>query len=255
MNINIETMRHYQAPNNLLAERVILVTGASDGIGRVAAKTYAQLGATVLLLGRDLKKLEAVYDEIEAAGGAQPAIIPLNFSAAIAAEFEQLAINILQEFARLDGILHCAAILGDITPLEMYNPDTWDEVMKVNLRAPFMLTQQLLPLLKKAPDASIIFMSSSVGRQARAFWGAYAVSKAGIENLTVLLAEELAATSNIRVNCINPQATRTTMRAKAYPAEDPVNVPTAEQIMPMFSYLMGAESKGMTGQSFDARDK
>ena len=123
MNINIETMRHYQAPNNLLAERVILVTGASDGIGRVAAKTYAQLGATVLLLGRDLKKLEAVYDEIEAAGGAQPAIIPLNFSAAIAAEFEQLAINIEQEFGRLDGILHCAAILGDITPLEMYNPD------------------------------------------------------------------------------------------------------------------------------------
>jgi NAD(P)-dependent dehydrogenase (short-subunit alcohol dehydrogenase family) len=171
----------------LIKDKVILVTGASDGIGRAAAKTYAAYGATVLLLGRDLKKLDAVYDEIEAAGGAQPAIIPLNFSAALPSDFEQLAITIEQEFGRLDGILHCAGVLGDITPLEMYDPDTWDEVMKINLRAPYMLTQQLLALLKNAPDASIIFMSSSVGRQARAFWGAYSVSKAGVENLSLLL--------------------------------------------------------------------
>ncbi|HNC04567.1 MAG TPA: YciK family oxidoreductase, partial [Agitococcus sp.] len=219
--LTIEEMRSYQATKDLLKDKVILVTGASDGIGRVAAKTYAKHGATVILLGRDLKKLEQVYDEIEADGGAQPAIIPMNFSSAIPTEYEQLAINIEQEFGRLDGILHSAGILGDLTPLEMYDPNTWDEVMKVNLRAPFMLTQHLLPLLKRAPEASVIFMSSSVGRKARAFWGAYAVAKAGIENLTVLFADELANTSKVRVNCINPQGTRTAMRAKAYPAEDP----------------------------------
>ena len=221
----------------------------------MAAKTYAKHGATVILLGRDLKKLEQVYDEIEADGGAQPAIIPMNFSSAIPTEYEQLAINIEQEFGRVDGILHSAGILGDLTPLEMYDPNTWDEVMKVNLRAPFMLTQHLLPLLKRAPEASVIFMSSSVGRKARAFWGAYAVAKAGIENLTVLFADELANTSKVRVNCINPQGTRTAMRAKAYPAEDPSNVPTAEQIMPLFLFLMGSESVGVNGKSLDARDK
>lgn len=253
--LSIEEMRRYKAANDLLKDKVILVTGASDGIGRVAAKTYAKHGATVILLGRDLKKLEQVYDEIEADGGAQPAIIPMNFSSAIPTEYEQLAINIEQEFGRLDGILHSAGILGDLTPLEMYDPNTWDEVMKVNLRAPFMLTQHLLPLLKRAPEASVIFMSSSVGRKARAFWGAYAIAKAGIENLTVLFADELANTSKVRVNCINPQGTRTAMRAKAYPAEDPSNVPTAEQIMPLFLFLMGAESVGVNGKSFDARDK
>lgn len=253
--LTIEQMRRYQAAKDLLKDKVILVTGASDGIGRVAAKTYAKHGATVILLGRDLKKLEQVYDEIEADGGAQPAIIPMNFSSAIPTEYEQLAINIEQEFGRVDGILHSAGILGDLTPLEMYDPNTWDEVMKVNLRAPFMLTQHLLPLLKRAPEASVIFMSSSVGRKARAFWGAYAIAKAGIENLTVLFADELANTSKVRVNCINPQGTRTAMRAKAYPAEDPSNVPTAEQIMPLFLFLMGAESVGVNGKSFDARDK
>ena len=253
--LTIEEMRSYQATKDLLKDKVILVTGASDGIGRVAAKVYAKHGATVILLGRDLKKLEYVYDEIEADGGAQPAIIPMNFSSAIPTEYEQLAINIEQEFGRLDGILHSAGILGDLTPLEMYDPNTWDEVMKVNLRAPFMLTQHLLPLLKRAPEASVIFMSSSVGRKARAFWGAYAVAKAGIENLTVLFADELANTSKVRVNCINPQGTRTAMRAKAYPAEDPSQVPPAEQIMPLFLFLMGAESVGVNGKSFDARDK
>lgn len=253
--LTIEQMRRYQAAKDLLKDKVILVTGASDGIGRVAAKTYAKHGATVILLGRDLKKLEQVYDEIEADGGAQPAIIPMNFSSAIPTEYEQLAINIEQEFGRLDGILHSAGILGDLTPLEMYDPNTWDEVMKVNLRAPFMLTQHLLPLLKRAPEASVIFMSSSVGRKARAFWGAYAVAKAGIENLTALFADELANTSKVRVNCINPQGTRTAMRAKAYPAEDPSQVPPAEQIMPLFLFLMGAESVGVNGKSLDARNK
>lgn len=253
--MNNTDMRSYQAPSNLLHERVILVTGASDGIGRAIAKAYAQHGATIVLLGRDLQKLEAVYDAIESAGGAQPAIIPLNFSSAIAADFEQLAMSIENELGRLDGIVHCAGILGDITPLEMYDPNTWDEVMKINLRAPYMLTQALMPLLKQSPDASVIFMSSSVGRKARPFWGAYSVSKYGVEGLSLLFAEELANTSNIRVNCVNPGATRTPMRAKAYPAEDPSHVVVPETLMPLFLYLMGSDSKGLTGQSIDAQVK
>ena len=174
-----------------------LVTGASDGIGRAAALAYARAGATVVLLGRELQKLEQVYDAIENAGGPQPAIIPMNFSAATQADFDQLAASIETELGRLDGVLHSAGVLGDITPLEMYDPDTWDDVMRVNLRAPFMLTQALLPLLKQSPDASVLFVSSSVGRKARAFWGAYAVSKHGIEGLSTLFAEELANTSRI----------------------------------------------------------
>jgi NAD(P)-dependent dehydrogenase (short-subunit alcohol dehydrogenase family) len=248
-------MNDYQAPPDLLQGRVILVTGAGDGIGRAAAKTFAAHGATVILHGRTLAKLEAVYDDIESAGGPQPAIVTLDLSTASMADFHQLADTVEKEFGRLDGVLHNAAVLGDITPLEMYDPETWDFVMRINLRAPFLLTQALLPLLKQAPDASVIFTSSSVGRRARAFWGAYAVSKAGVENLSLMLADELRNTSNIRVNCINPGATRTLMRASAYPGENPMSLKTPEDIMSPYLYLMGPDSKGVSGESLDAQPK
>lgn len=251
-----ETRMHdYDAPPGLLTDRLILVTGAGDGIGRAAAKAFAAHGATVVLSGRTLAKLEQVYDEIEAAGGAQPALVPVDFSLAGPHEYRQLADTIEKEFGQLDGLLHNASVLGDITPLEMYDPDTWDTVMKVNLRAPFLLTQALLPLLKQSADASIVFTTSSVGRRARAFWGAYAVSKCGIEGMSALLADELMNTSNIRVNCINPGATRTTMRAAAYPGEDPATLKTPDDILPLYLYLMGPDSTGVTGQSLDAQPK
>lgn len=246
-------MKNYQAPSDLLRDRVILITGAGDGIGAAAAKTCAAHGATVILLGRTLAKLEAVYDAIEQAGYPQPAIVPQDLSIAGAAEFEQLAMTIEQEFGRLDGLLHNAGQLGDITPLEMYDPDTWDFVMRVNLRAPFLLTQALLPLLKQSSDASVVFTSSSVGRQARAFWGAYAVSKYGVEGMSKLWSDELKNISNIRVNCVNPGATRTTMRASAYPGENPASVKAPEEIMPIYLWLLGEASKGTTGQSLDAQ--
>ena len=249
------SMNDYQAAPGLLQDRVILVTGAGDGIGRVAAKAYAAHGATVILHGRTQAKLEAVYDEIEKAGDPQAAIVPLDLATATVLEYQQLAETIDREFGHLDGVLHNAGVLGDITPLEMYDPDTWDFVMKINLRAPFMLTQALLPLLKQSPDASVIFTSSGVGRRARAFWGAYAVSKCGIEGLSQTLADELMNTSNIRVNCINPGATRTRMRAEAYPGENPANLKTPEDIMALYLYLMGPDSLGKTGQSLDAQPK
>lgn len=245
-------MNDYQASKDLLKGRVILITGASAGIGRAAAIAYAAHGATVVLLGRRLPELEQVYDEIVAQGYATPAIMTLDLSMAGGHECQQVAEAIETSLGRLDGVLHNAAVLGDITPLEMYDPDTWDFVMKVNLRAPFVLTQALLPLLKQSEDASIIMTSSSVGRRARAFWGAYAISKCGIEGMVQMLADELANTSQIRVNAINPGATRTNMRASAYPGEDPMTVKTPEQTLPLYLYLMGPESKGITGQSFDA---
>lgn len=248
-------MHVYDAPPGLLTDRVILVTGAGDGIGRAAAKALAAHGATVVLSGRTLAKLEKVYDEIEANGDPQPALVPVDFSLAGPQEYQQLADTIEREFGHLDGVLHNASLLGDITPLEMYDPDTWDTVMKVNLRAPFLLTQALLPLLKQSPDASIVFTTSSVGRRARAFWGAYAISKCGIEGMSEMLADELMNTSNIRVNCINPGATRTTMRAAAYPGEDPMSLKTPEEIMPLYLYLLGPDSTGVTAQSLDAQPK
>ncbi|MDP2228722.1 MAG: YciK family oxidoreductase [Moraxellaceae bacterium] len=245
----------YETAAGLLTGRVILVTGAGDGIGRAAANAFAAHGATVVLAGRTLAKLEKVYDEIEAAGHAQPALVPVDFSQATVAEYTQLAETLEREFGRLDGLLHNAGVLGDITPLDMYDPDTWDRVMSINLRSPFLLTQALLPLLRQSPDASIAFTTSSVGRRARAFWGAYAVSKGGIESLAQLLADELMNTTNIRVNCINPGATRTTMRAAAYPGENPAVLKMPAEIMPLYLYLMGPDSRGVTGQSLDAQPK
>ncbi|MCP5160389.1 MAG: YciK family oxidoreductase [Hahellaceae bacterium] len=249
-------MQDYQAPAELLKNRIILVTGAGDGIGRAAAKTFAAYGATVLLVGRTIKKLEAVYDEIEAAGHPQPAICPINLEGATSKDYDDLANTIQQEFGRLDGLLHNAGQLGTLTPIEQYDTETWNKLLQVNLTAPFLMTQALIPLLRESGDASVIFTSSSVGRKARAYWGAYAVSKFGTEGLMQVLADELDDEhNNIRVNSINPGATRTNMRAHAYPAENPIHNPTPEQIMPVYLYLMGSDSQGVTGQMFDAQKK
>ncbi|REG84210.1 YciK family oxidoreductase [Marinomonas pollencensis] len=246
-------MFDYQAPEQLLKDKIILVTGAGDGIGKAAALSYAQHGATVILLGRTTKKLEAVYDIIEAQGYPQAAIVPLNLDGVSEHDFTELANTLQNEFGRLDGILHNASLLGERTPLENYDAEIFDQVMKVNVSSQFMLNQALLPLLKAAPKASIVFTTSSVGRKARAYWGAYSISKFATEGMMQLLADELENTSNIRSNAINPGGTRTTMRASAYPAEDPQTLPTPEDIMPVYLYLMGDDSEGINGKSLDAQ--
>jgi len=248
-------MLDYQAPNDLLKEKVILVTGAGDGIGKQAALSYAACGATVILLGRTTKKLEAVYDQIESLGYPQAAIVPLNLDTAAEHDYIELANTIETEFGRLDGILHNASILGDRTPLANFEPSTFEQVMRVNVTAAFLLNQALIPLLQKAPKASIIFTTSSVGRKAKAYWGAYAVSKFATEAMMQLLADELENISNILVNAINPGGTRTNMRAHAYPAEDPNTLKTPLDIMPLYLYLMGNDSADVNGQSLDAQPK
>lgn len=246
-------MFDYQASSQLLQDRIILVTGAGDGIGRSAAISYAKHGATVILLGRTLDKLEKVYDEIEKLGAPQPAIIPMNLESCTEHEYELLASNIETEFGRLDGILHNASLLGVRTPIESYDPVIWQQVMQVNVTATFMLTQALIPALNQSKSASIVFTSSSVGQKGKAYWGAYAVSKFATEGLMQVLADELENATNIRVNCINPGATRTNMRASAYPAENPESIAHPDEIMPVYLYLMGPDSQSINGQTLNAQ--
>lgn len=250
-------MFQYQAPESSLNNKVILITGAGDGIGKAAALTYAKHGATVILLGRTIAKLEKVYDEIEQNNWPQPAIIPLNLEGAVEKDYIEVASSINEAFGRLDGILHNASLLGSLTTIDQYEVPVWEKVMQVNLNSTFILTKTFLPLLQASTNnPSIIFTSSSVGRSGRAFWGAYSVSKFATEGLMQVLADELDVNGNrIRVNCINPGATRTNMRADAYPAENPMNNPAPSEIMPLYLYLMGDDSLDVTGQTLDAQTK
>jgi NAD(P)-dependent dehydrogenase (short-subunit alcohol dehydrogenase family) len=246
-------MFDYTARPDLLNGRVILVTGAGRGIGAAAAKTFAAHGATVLLLGKTEENLSRAYDAIEAAGHAQPAVIPFNLETALPHQYDELAAMIETEFGHVDGVLHNASIIGPRTPIEQLSGDNFARVMQVNVNAMFMLTSTLLPLLKLSSDASVVFTSSSVGRKGRAYWGAYAVSKFATEGLMQVLADEVDGIANVRANSVNPGATRTDMRAQAYPGENPINNPLPEAIMPVYLYLMGPDSKGVNGQAFDAQ--
>ncbi|EKN4206563.1 YciK family oxidoreductase [Yersinia ruckeri] len=243
---------HYQPKHDLLTQRIILVTGAGDGIGREAALTYARYGARLILVGRTASKLESVRQEIAQAGGLPATILALDLSHATPADCQQLVDKIAPISAHLDGVLHNAGLLGEVAPMAEQPISIWQDVMQVNVNATFMLTQALLPLLLKSTASSLVFTSSSVGRQGRAGWGAYAVSKFATEGMMQVLAEEYKNT-HLRVNCINPGGTRTKMRSSAFPNEDPSKLKTPADIMPLYLYLMGDDSRRKTGISFDAQ--
>lgn len=247
-------MKDYNPIPDLLKDRVILVTGAGDGIGRAAARRFAAFGATVILLGRTIRKLEQVYDEIEQAGHPQPAIYPINLEGAVLKDYLDLAQVLDTEFGRLDGLLHNAAILGGLTPVLHYNIELWYKVLQVNLNAPFLLTQTVLELMTRSADASIVFIADTVSDEGRAYWGAYAVSKGGIQTLMKMLASELEANTPIRVNSIYPGPVRSNLRLAAYPAGDPTDWADPESILGTYLYLMGPDSKGVTGQIFKAQE-
>lgn len=236
-----------------MKDRVVLVTGAGDGIGRAVALALAAHGASVILSGKTTRKLEKTYDDIVGAGGLKPTLAPLNLEKALAADYDAIAAGLEKDFGRLDGLLHNAGILGQLSPIEHYDVPTWVRVLHVNVTAAFALTQVCLPLLKKSTDASVLFTSSSVGRRGRALWGAYAVSKFALEGLSQILADETRATGTIRVNCINPGRARTAMRLQAYPAEDRSAVPDPGSLVNPYLFLLGPVSRGVTGGSFDAQ--
>lgn len=241
-------MKDYQAPQNLLQGRVILVTGAGQGLGRTAALTFAAHGATVILHGRNVEKLETVYDEIEAAGGPQAAIFPLDLFAAGDKEFEALAGGVRSQLGRLDGILHNASHLENLHSLETHTLEQWQVSLRVNLMAPFALTRACLPLLKAAPDASVIMTSETHGHAPAAYWGSFAVSKAGVETLVKMWAQELELYPNLRLNGLVPGPVQSPQRTRTHPGEVKESLPEPESLMPSYLYLMGGDSRGVSGQ-------
>jgi NAD(P)-dependent dehydrogenase (short-subunit alcohol dehydrogenase family) len=245
--------KEFAATPDLLEGRSILITGASGGLGRALALDCARAGASVILAGRNAAKLDRLYDEIEALGAPRPAIALLDLASATAAEYDRLAAMIGAEFGKLDGLVHGAALLGDRTPLEQYDVPMWCRVLHVNLTVPFILTQVLLPNLRKSPDASVIFVSSGVVTRQRAYWGAYAVAKTGLESVRSMLALELEHEATLRVNSINPGRMRTSMRAAAYPAEDPNTLPSPAEVTGAFLYLLSARGRGLNGELFEAQ--
>jgi NAD(P)-dependent dehydrogenase (short-subunit alcohol dehydrogenase family) len=237
-----------------LAGRVILVTGASQGIGAAVAASCAQHGATVLLLGRNARALAEVHARIsDSCGAERAAIVEFDLENAIARDYDALFAAIDERYQRLDGLLHNAGLLGQLAPVEHYDVPTWCRVLQVNLTAAFVLTQILLPLLKRSQDASVVFTSSSVGRVGRAYWGAYSVSKFALEGLNQVLSEELSGITRIRVNSLNPGAARTQMRRQAYPAEDAGLLATPQSITRAYLALLGPASRGISGGRFDAQ--
>ena len=245
--------RTYTYDDNILADRIVLITGASDGIGRALAVHAAGLGAQVILHGRNVAKLEKVYDEVEAIDGApRPSIAVVDLESANSESYTSLAQSVDAEFGRLDGLVLNASILGDRFSIDQYDAVMWQKVMHVNVTSVFAMTQVLLPLLQQAEDPSVIFTSSGVGRKGRAFWGAYAVSKFAVEGLSQVLADEHRH-GKLRANCINPGATRTGMRLAAYPAEDRDKLKRPEEILSTYVFLLGPDSQGVTGESFDAQ--
>lgn len=245
--------KSYTAAPDLLRDRIILITGASDGIGRALALAAAGLGGQIILHGRNVQKLEKVYDEIEAMGNApRPSIAVLDLASANSAAYESLASNLAEEYGRLDGLVHNASIIGDRFSIEQYDAVQWQRVLHVNLTSAFALTQVLLPMVKQAEDPSIIFTSSGVGRVGRAYWGAYAASKFATEGLSQVLADE-HRDGKLRVNCINPGPTRTGLRLEAFPGEDRDKLKRPEEILAPYLFLLGPDGKGVSGESLDAQ--
>ncbi|MCP4320516.1 MAG: YciK family oxidoreductase [Alteromonadales bacterium] len=245
-------MEDYQAPENCLANKTILITGAGAGIGKTLAIQCAELGATVILLGKTVKKLEAVYDEIEKLGKQQASILPLDLNGATETHYADLADTIKREYGKLDGLVHNASQLGVLGPFAQIEKSTWDEVIQTNLTAQFMLTKALIPTLTLSDHASTIFTTSGVGNQGRAYWGAYSISKFATEGMMQTLADEFE-NSTLRFNAINPGATKTAMRASAFPAEDASLLKTPLDIMPSYLYLLSDESVAVTGKRFSAQ--
>ena len=241
-------------PSNLLEDKTIVISGAGSGIGRQIAKSYAECGADLILLSKSIERLESIYEEINKITSRNVIIQPIDYKTADEKNFQKIILAIKEEYSQIDGLVNNAGILGEKKSLEQYSYSVWKDVLKVNLDAGFLLTKNLIPLLKESSSSSIIFTSSGVGRKGRAYWGAYSISKFATEAMMQILFDELHNTTSIRVNCINPGAVRTKMRESAYPAENPESNPTAVEIMNPYLYLMSDLSRDISGQSIDAQE-
>ncbi len=239
--------------NKNLKDKIVLITGAGDGMGKAAAIEYASQGASLILLGRNVKNLEKTHDIISASNAPKPMISLMDLSKADGNDYQELSDNLMNKYGHLDGLLLNAAILGDRSPISQYDISTWVNTIHVNLTSQFILTKSLLPSLEKSTSASVIFTSSGVGKIGKAFWGAYSVSKFGVEGLCQILSDEYQNDKTIRFNCINPGAIQTKMRKSAYPLEDPQKLLTPEDVLDKYVWLMSDLSKEIDGQSIDCQ--
>ena len=243
----------YKAPDNLLKDKVILVSGGGSGIGREAGLTFSAFGAEVILLGKNSSNLNETYSLFEKNNLKKPVLQSMDFETAKEQDYKKISEEVYKEFGKLDGLLNNASILGVKTSIQNYDFKEWRRVSKINFESALLLTRSLLPILQIPDNSSIVFTSSGVGKKGRAYWGAYAISKFATEGLVQILSEELEKTSGIRVNAINPGAVRTKMRAEAYPAEDPKNLKQPKEVMNAYLFLMGMDSLGITGNSIEAQ--
>ena len=243
----------WQASSSELAGKTLLVTGANRGIGEAVALSCAQHGAEMLLLGRDEAALAQVYDQIVDLGCPKPGIIPLDLTTRDPSLYDTLADELFEANVVLDGLVHNASVLGERRALSQTSPTSWDEVLQVNMTAVFLLTRALMPLLEAAAAASIVLTSSGVGRRGKAYWGAYAVSKFAAEGYMQVLADELGATSSVRVNTLNPGAVNTGMRRAAYPGEPPDTNPMPDALTDRWLYLLSDASRDIHGQALSAQ--
>ncbi|MBI3562285.1 MAG: SDR family NAD(P)-dependent oxidoreductase [Gammaproteobacteria bacterium] len=238
---------NYQPPQDLLKNRIILITGAGDGIGKAVATACGKHQASVILLGKTVRKLEQVYDAIVDQGGPQPAIFPCNLETASPDDYLQLVDSVEREFGRLDSLVLNAAWLGSLTPIVHYDVHLWSRVIQTNLNANFLLARESYPLLKKSAAANLLFTSDVVAQTATAYYGAYAVAKSGCDTLMRILAQEWETNTCIRVNSLDPGNVHTNLRRQAFPGEDARTLPSADSVVPAYLYLLGA-AHGLRGQ-------
>ncbi len=229
-------------------DRVILVTGAGQGIGEAAALALARAGATVVLMGRNEKKLAKVYDAIEAAGGPRPAAVPMDLAKVGETELAQLGMVLSKEFGRLDGILHAANGFAHLSPLANQKLDEWMEQFRVNVAAPFAMTRALMPLLAESPDAAVLVLGENHGLEPKAFWGGYAVSKSAQNTWVTIAADEWDNQQNLRINLLVPGPIHSPFRTKTHPAEAWSTLPQIADIIPAILYWLGPQSRGRSGQ-------
>jgi len=245
-------MKNYQAPHQHLKDRVIIVTGAGQGLGQTAAIAFAKQGATMILIGRTQAKLEATYDTIQAQGLTEALIFPMDLNKATEDDFNAMAEGIYQQLGRLDGILHNATDFDNLSPLEIQTTEQFEEMFRVNVIAPFALTKACLPLLERAENASVIFTSNSSAQTPKAYWGSHGISKAAADFMMQMWSQELESRPNIRFNSIVPGGLQSPQRKKTHPGEVHSELPIMESAMQLYLYLMGDESKGITGKVHQA---